>query len=501
MRKAMMILAACSLLTPVAARTTKQQPSTPGKFKEFRDKMLGNYKDYRDKVLDNYDKFLDGVWTEMATFKGEEYNPKPKPKHVPELKQKEIPAPSTLPVPELPAPAPAEPAAPSEPSQQLPTRPTPAETPTSKPSGTPLSFDYHGMQMQLPAVSVNLMEACRDKTDFAGQWRNLARAGFAPDFISAVRRLADECKLNDYLTFDLLMGYAGRMFPDVDSSSRASFVHFMLNNMGYDTRLGITDSGVTMLMLPLKQKIFARAFMEIDGQRYYVFTDDKHTPADIGGYINTCQLPTGVDAGRHFDLTIPDGLNLPYKPHPFEVNFGGMQLKGEINANLMPLLYRYPQMPMGDYASSTLMPSLREDLVNQVKAQLSGKTQLEAVNTLLGFIQRGFEYATDEEQHGFEKPYFLEETLYYPKCDCEDRAVMYGYLLSKALGVENHLIFYPGHESVAVTLDTDIEGDNYLYKGKKYMISDPTFIGAATGVCMPQYKTTTPKIDYVYKSN
>lgn len=91
MRKAMILLAACSMLVPAAARTSKQQPSTPGKFKEFRDKMLGNYKDYRDKVLDNYDKFLDGVWTEMATFKGEESNPKPKPKHVPELKQKEAP--------------------------------------------------------------------------------------------------------------------------------------------------------------------------------------------------------------------------------------------------------------------------------------------------------------------------------------------------------------------------------------------------------------------------
>lgn len=493
MRKAMILLAACSMLVPAAARTSKQQPSTPGKFKEFRDKMLGNYKDYRDKVLDNYDKFLDGVWTEMATFKGEEYNPKPKPKHVPELKQKETPV--VLPVPDMPTPDSSEP---SSAPEKAPSTPERAATPSAA-TGTPLSFDYHGMQMQLPAVSVSLMGACHDKTDFAEQWRNLARADFAGDFISAVRKLSDECKLNDYLTFDLLMSYAGRMFPDVDSSSRASFVHFMLNNMGYDARLGITDSGVTMLMLPLKQKIFARAFMEIDGQRYYVFTDDKHTPADIGGYINTCQLPRGVDAGSHFDLTIPDGLNLPYKAHTFEVNYGGMQLKGEVNANLMPLLYRYPQMPMGDYASSTLMPSLREDLVRQVKSQLSGMTQLDAVNTLLGFIQSGFEYATDEEQHGFEKPYFLEETLYYPKCDCEDRAVMYGYLLSKALGVENHLIFYPGHESVAVTLDSDIEGDNYVYKGKRYMISDPTFIGAATGVCMPQYKTTTPKIDYVYR--
>lgn len=494
MKKAFILLAACYFMLPAFGRTSRQQSSAPGKFKEFRDKMLSNYKDYRDKVLDNYDKFLDGVWTEMATFKGEEYNPEPKPSKVPQLTRKDIPEPTILPEPELPAP---------DVSTSLPSMPQSVPEPESA-SAPPAasvsdSFDFHGIPMQLPRIEVRLMEACRDKTDFARQWRELAQAGFATDFIAGVRSLARDCKFNDYLTFDLLMSYAASRFPEVAPSSRASLVHFLLNNMGYDVRLGTTDNGVTMLMLPLNQKIFARAFMEIDGQRYYVFTDDKHTPADVGGYINTCKLPSGVDAGRHFDLRIPDGLNLPYKPHPFEFNFGGMQLKGEVNANIMPLLYRYPQMPMGDYASSTLMPGLRAELVKQVRDQLGDMTRLDAVNSLLGFIQKGFEYATDEEQHGFEKPYFLEETLFYPKCDCEDRAVMYGYLLQKALGVENHLIFYPGHEAVAVTLDTPVEGDNYIYKGKKFLISDPTFVGAATGVCMPQYKTTTPKIDYEYK--
>lgn len=486
-------MAALGMLLPAAARTNKSQPSVPGKFKEFRDNMLGNYKDYRDKVLDNYDKFLDGVWTEMATFKGEVYNPKPKPDKIPELNVKDIPEPSVLPVPEqmLPQPAVEEPVPLPEPEQ-----PEPESSPEQ---ASQLGFDFHGIPMQLPVVEVRLMESCSDKSDFATQWRTLDKSGFAQDFITAVRRLAGKHKFNDYLTFDMLMSYAARSFPDVAPSSRAGFVHFLLNNMGYDVRLGITDSGVTMLMLPLNQKIFARAFMEIEGQRYYVFTDDKHTPADVGGYISTCQLPKGVDAGRHFDLRIPDGLDLPYKAHPFDVKFNGMRLQGEVNANLMPLLYKYPQMPMGDYAVSVLMPSLREDLVRQVREQLGDKPQLEAVNSLLGLIQSGLQYATDEEQHGFEKPYFLEETLFYPKCDCEDRAVMYGYLLQKALGVENHLIFYPGHEAVAVTLNVNADGDNYVYKGKKYLISDPTFLGAATGVCMPQYRSVTPKIDYEYK--
>lgn len=398
-----------------------------------------------------------------------------------------------IPVPaEIPQPADREGA--GQPSESQPAQ--------AAPRSRPIPVDFYGITVSLPAMETRLMHAMRDKTDYARQWRSLAEADFAPGLIASLRNIAGELKLNDYLTFDLLMKYAAAAHPEVDASSRASLVHFLLANMGYGARLGATDSGVTLLLLPLKQKIYARSFMEIEGRRYYVFTDDSHTPADIGGYVNTCRLPSGADMGRELDLRIPDGLNFPYKPCKFDISYGGMNLKGELNANLMPVLYNYPQMPMGDYAASCLMPELRESLVEQVRSQLGSMPKLDAVNTLLGFIQSGFAYATDEEQHGFEKPYFLEETLFYPKCDCEDRSIMYGYLLSKALDVENHLIFYPGHESVALTLDSDqgaqAEGDNYTYKGKRFLISDPTFLGASTGVCMPQYKTVTPKIDYIY---
>lgn len=63
--------------------------------------------------------------------------------------------------------------------------------------------------------------------------------------------------------------------------------------------------------------------------------------------------------------------------------------------------------------------------------------------SLLQFVQSGFSYATDDAFHGFEKPYFLEENLFYPKNDCEDRAIFYTYLLWNALGVENQLLCFP----------------------------------------------------------
>lgn len=66
--------------------------------------------------------------------------------------------------------------------------------------------------------------------------------------------------------------------------------------------------------------------------------------------------------------------------------------------------------------------------------------------------------------HGFEKPYFIEEWLYYPQNDCEDRAVFYTYMLWNVLDVENQMLTYPGHESSSVRLDRPLNGDNYQFK-------------------------------------
>lgn len=214
--------------------------------------------------------------------------------------------------------------------------------------------------------------------------------------------------------------------------------------------------------------------------------------------VSTCELPAAASKASKLDLRLGE-LKIPYEELPFSVSFGGLEIHGNTNAKLYPILYKYPQMPIGDYAQSVVMPSLRSDIVEQLKSQLADKPKAEAVNALLQFVQSGFKYATDHENHGFEKPYFFEELLYYPKCDCEDRVIFYTYLLWNVLGVENHLLAYPGHESASVVLPEITKGDAYTYEGKTFYISDPTYIGAKTGMCMPEYRTTSPEIDHIYR--
>ena len=51
---------------------------------------------------------------------------------------------------------------------------------------------------------------------------------------------------------------------------------------------------------------------------------------------------------------------------------------------------------------------------------------------------------------------------------------------------------YPNHVATAVAFNSEVNGDYLMYKNKKYILSDPTFINAPVGQTMPQFKNVSP---------
>ena len=89
----------------------------------------------------------------------------------------------------------------------------------------------------------------------------------------------------------------------------------------------------------------------------------------------------------------------------------------------------------------------------------------------------------------------MDENFYYPACDCEDRAILFSNLVKDLLsGLDAVLLDYPNHIASAVRFNEDISGDYILLDGKKYLICDPTYIGAPIGMCMDRFKSVPPEI-------
>lgn len=470
-------------------KSSQQNPAS-GSFADFRKGLLEDYNKFRNSILEDYDRFLEAAWDDYQQIRGAERYEAPKPKVAPSIPTGEpekiapvsLPKPTTVPI--------------DEPSQKSkPVDKEPVTTP-AVPAGEPYTFPFYGMDMKITDKPLKLGRRLSSTNDFADQWRSFSGEK-AESLIPAFKNLAEECGLNDYLTFRLMRSYIASRYPDAHPTSKVALEHYLLCNMGYDVRLALDDRGTPLLLIPFSQSVYAIPFLMMGNRKYYVFQPDGSQPHQ-DARISTCRLPSDTDPGRPMDLRI-DALTLPEKPKDFALSFGDITLTGKVNENLMNVVYHYPQMSTGDFAVSQLSPSLRADLVNQLKQQLGGLNEREAVDKLLQFTQSAFEYATDQDFHGFEKPYFLEEILYYPKCDCEDRSIFYTYMLWNVLGVENHLLAYPGHESASVHIDTPVKGDSYEWEGKTYYISDPTYIGAVTGMCMPMFSSVRPDIDHIYK--
>lgn len=481
-----------SLPVPAQEPTGTAGSEVRKSFQEFRKGLLSDFKDFRERLLDQYADFLNGEWHEYESLKGEVRDATPKPKMVPTVSQVSNVKHPDKQVEEQRKPR----KAPEENSkEQLPLTSPPSESKTVDVD----EFTFYGIPISLTKVDYNIKHRLSSTKDYGSNWNTLKEAGIASMVIPGLRDVAENMNLNDYLLFRLTESYVNQKFRNSDSSSQFSLMHFLLANMGYDIRIAVTTSGCPLLLVPFKERVYARTYMKIGDKRYYVFAPEDSDPTALAGAgILTCNLPSDENLGEKFELRLSD-LNIPVKPKNFKLEYGPLSLSGEVNENLMPILYHYPQMPVEDFAISEISPELRKSLVAQVKTQLSDLDGDEKVETLLKFMHNVFEYATDEDNHGFEKPYFIEETLYYPKNDCEDRAIFYTWMLWNALGREAQLITFPGHESATVVMDKPVDGTSYTFDGKKYYVSDPTYIGASTGMVMPTYRGLNPEVDLTYR--
>lgn len=477
MRKYFFILLLCS--------SSMMAQNTNSDYQAFRKRVLDNYGSFRKTVLENYAKYLQGVWDEYEQFKGIKRDHEPKPSIAPKA---DVKPQDVTPVQ-------------SEPEVKPTIQPTSTDSPISvepiAPSALPnMSFSFYGMKLSAVLCHAQTIDDIEHQA-IAKVWNAYRQDRVMKDVIRSLQSLTMAYGLNDWFTFELVRNYTESTCKNL--ASKIVLQHFLLVNMGYDIRLSSCGNQL-LLLVPFNQQVYERSYLFIDGKKYYVFYDDSTSKVQNAG-IYTCRLPNETDKGRNIDLTIRGG-NIGMKTgvaHRFSMSDGKISLQGSVDEGTMEAIRRYPQMDIPFYAMSTIDSNFHRSLLTQVKEQIQDCSEKESVYRILHFVQYAFDYATDGEQHGYEKPYFIEENFYYPKNDCEDRAILFAFLVRNVLGLDVHLVQYPGHECTAVNFTTSqMNGDGYMYKGKAFYICDPTFIGASIGQCMPDYRNVKPIVEQWY---
>lgn len=179
-----------------------------------------------------------------------------------------------------------------------------------------------------------------------------------------------------------------------------------------------------------------------------------------------------------------------------------MSVRVSVNKNLLSFFNSYPTSEVGGnfmtrwamYANTPICKEAQNELYPQLKSHLSGYSQLEAVERLLNWIQTAFVYEYDDKVWGGDRAFFPDETLYYPCCDCEDRSILFTRLVRDLLGLRCILIYYPGHLASAVNFTNPVNGDYINVNGNKFVVCDPTYIGASVGHTMPDMDNNSAKV-------
>ena len=473
MRKSTIILLVCLSSVGLKAQNNNDD------FQNFRKGMLEGYYGFRKSVLDDYSKFLNGIWEDYEVFAGKKSNPEPKPEMQPIVKA------------DAPKPVPVE----IEPEEVKPTEPiVEQEIPQLKPIVVPVtefvSFDWCGMSFELPEVTVKGKLSGVEKSDLVEFFELLQVSNIDKEVIPLLKNIVNTANLNDWCQYLLIESYVKRIMTNTNANTRNMVCWYMMAKLGYDIRLTLNGNSLFYL-IPFQQQIYARSYLMINNSPYYIYGEGS---ADnrVGFYTPTIPDVTG----KYVNGVLSRPLNIQYKAKKFTHSFSGCTLSVEVNENLIKIMSQFPQMPIPVYAISEGDSKARKQLLNQMNQFIKGKSEIDAANFILKFIQ-SFKYATDDEQFGYEKPFFVEESLFYPKCDCEDRAILYHYLVSQLLGRDVHLLHYPNHECAAVNFSKDLNADSYIYKGKQYVICDPTYIGASIGMCMPDFRNIKPEVELV----
>ena len=402
--------------------------------------------------------------------------PKPKPQPRPQQPQREtIPSEQTpeKAKPAVPVPAPA------------PRQPHPLQSPGA--GRSPITFGgitYHVSNAMKGSVKLNSL----NEKSIADAYEALFATDYKP-LVAELQTLRGNGLNNDWATFlfikDLSEKYAG---PNESKVLR----QFLLNQLGYKSRVAIipAEKRLTLYFAP-NCELYGVVFVDINGTKYY--DPDARSPYAF----RMCEKES-PSAKRTVDMHL---VSMPVfnKTGKTYTRTGSgksaaLSATTPVPKELIGFYSRLPQCAYSVYATASVDPEFETGLLGALRPAIAGKSELEAAAVLLDYVQHAFDYATDDAQFGYEKPFFVEELFYYPQCDCEDRSVLYLYLVRKLLGLEAVLVEYPNHMATAVKFNSAVQGDYLSVNGKKYVVCDPTFIGAGVGMAMPQFKNAGAKV-------
>ena len=481
---------------PVVAQTSfeEYQRQKNAQFQTYKDQKQKDFDAYRREKNARYAEFLRNKWghfdaTPIDTTMLEE------PVVPPIVYQEPEPSPAPQPQPE-PTPSPIlidkdiivipEPTPQPEPIVPI--------VPEPEPQHKIVSISFYGtnVSVSFPKKDEFAMPALSDRA-VADAWECLMTDKY-DIVISTALEARKNLNLCDWAYIELLQTVGEKQYGK--NTNEAAFMQaYVLVQSGYKLRLAYSEGNRLYALIASQYEIYDRPYFEIDGEKFYPINCNEHSL-----YISEASF----DAEKPMSLQIAKEQLLSYEPSKNRTltSRRGVTATVCVNKNNIAFYDNYPTACINDdfgtrwaaYANTPMEKTIRETLYPQLEKQIEGKDELGKVNAILNWVQTAFVYKYDDEVWGGDRAFFAAESLYYPYCDCEDRSILFSRIIRDILHLDVVLLYYPGHLATAVHFNDDVNGDYLVVKGNKYIVCDPTYIGAPVGKTMTNMDNKTAKV-------
>lgn len=453
---------------------------------EFRKETRADFEKFRKQCMENFISFMRNPW---KSFESEAPKPQPKedtvpPQVTPEEDRKAPVEDTPVKIDEV---VPAQPEAP---------QPQPAvRIQENAREGGSLSFSFFGTPEKV-RLNVQRLPRLRgiDVDGIATFFETLEKQGY-DNLVFDCLQIRQKRHLSDWAYLQMLKAVADTAYGEGTGAAELLKAYIYCLS-GYKMRIAHNDEWVKMLFAS-RNVLFGLPSFELGGDTYYC--------ADmIFGSMYVCEAAFPQE--QQMSLSISEAQDFAMKESPSRTlsseKYPDLKVSTSVNRNLLDFYATYPTSYYGGdimtrwamFANTPIQEEVRRTLYPQLKEKIAGQTEREKVERLLNLLQTGLEYEYDNKVWGGDRIFFSEESLYYPYCDCEDRAILLTRLVRDLLGLKCILVYYPGHLACAVEFNEDVKGDCISLQGHKFVVCDPTYIGAPVGVTMKGMDNATARV-------
>lgn len=443
----------------------------------FRRNARRDFTNFRYKINQDYAEFVKEAW---ESFRAQPAVPQPNEEERPPVmindnEKKIAPKDNPLPIKETVTPPAPEP----QPKPVAPIREQPAA------DGKQNDFAVYGTSMKVRFNDEQkFFLSGLDGNSIAKAWEMLSGSEYN-NTIRDCLALRQTRHLSDWAYLNMLSAMSEACLGNTNEATLLTA--FIFCQSGYQMRLAVAGDKLRMLYSS-KHFIFGKPYYDINGTDYYVFNGDEQSLTICNAqFPREKALSLYINSAQDFDVTASRQRTLSSTRYP------EMTMQVTVNKNLVDFYNGYPTSIINHdfmtkwaiYANTPLDKSVASSLYPALKEFIGDKSDKEAVERLLNWVQTAFVYEYDDKVWGGDRAFFAEETLYYPYCDCEDRSILFSHLVRDLLGLDVILVYYPGHLATAVCFKSDVKGDYIMNDGRKFVVCDPTYIGAPLGMTMP----------------